>query len=81
MIRLPETLPLHFVRVILNTGEYDVLVIILLDEEKYEAADFKEFYYYPWGIETFYGILKTRLNLENFSGLTAKAIIKYLSVL
>ena len=71
---LPETLTLRFVRVVLNTGEYEVLVTTLLDEEKYQTADFKEIYHYRWGIETLYGTLKTRLNLENFSGLTAEAI-------
>jgi hypothetical protein len=71
---LPETLTLRFVRVLLDTGEYEVLVTTLLDEETYETADFKELYYYRWGVETFYGTLKTRLNLESFSGLTAEAI-------
>lgn len=71
---LPEVLTMRFVRVLLSTGEYEVLVTTLLDEEKYETIDFKELYYYRWGVETFYGILKTRLNLENFSGLTAEAI-------
>lgn len=71
---LPETITVRFVRVLLDTGEYEVLVTTLLNEEKYETADFKELYYYRWGVETFYGVLKTRLNLENFSGLTADAI-------
>jgi hypothetical protein len=31
-------------------------------------------YYLRWGIETFYGILKTRLGLENFSGYSPEAI-------
>jgi len=31
-------------------------------------------YYLRWGIETFFGILKTRLSLENFSGYSAEAI-------
>ena len=31
-------------------------------------------YYLRWGIETFYGILKTRLGLENFSGYSPEAV-------
>ena len=27
-----------------------------------------------WGIETFFGVLKGRLNLENFSGKTAESV-------
>lgn len=27
-----------------------------------------------WGIETFYGLLKTRLELENFTGIGAEAV-------
>jgi len=71
---LAETLTLRFVRVLLNTGEYEVLVTTLLDEEKYKTNDFKALYYSRWGVETFYGILKTRLNLENFSGLSAESV-------
>lgn len=47
----------------------------LLDEQLYPTEDFKELYHLrlgccstPWKCETFYGILKTRLNLENFRG-------------
>lgn len=29
---------------------------------------------YRWEIETFYGLLKTRLELENFTGLSAEAV-------
>ena len=73
-LNLPEILTLRFIRVLLNTGEYEVLVTTLLDEEKYKTNDFKALYYYRWGIETFYGILKNRLNLENFSGLSAESV-------
>jgi hypothetical protein len=71
---LPTTLTVRFVRVKLDTGEYEVLATSLLDQEHYPTALFKELYYLRWGIETFYGILKTRLNLENFSGLSPEAI-------
>jgi len=71
---LPTTLTVRFVRVVLDTGEYEVLVTSLLDQQTYPPADFKELYYLRWGIETFYGILKTRLGLENFSGYSPEAI-------
>jgi Transposase DDE domain len=71
---LPVTLIVRFVRVTLDNGEYEVLATSLLDQQLYTPADFKELYYLRWGIETFYGILKTRLGLENFSGYSPEAI-------
>ena len=51
-------------------GEYEILVTSLLDEQLYPTEMFKELYYLRWGIETFYGLLKTRLELENLTGKT-----------
>jgi hypothetical protein len=71
---LPTSLRVRFVRVRLSNGEYEVLATSLLDQARYEAASFKDLYYLRWGIETFYGTLKTRLHLENFTGLSPEAI-------
>ena len=71
---LPTTLTVRFVRVTLDTGEYEVLATSLLDQERYPTACFKELYYLRWVLETFYGTLKTRLHLENFTGLSPEAI-------
>jgi IS4 transposase len=35
----------------------------------------KELYHLRWGIETFLGVLKERLKIENFTGKTVIAII------
>ena len=71
---LPTSVKVRFVRVQLDTGEYEVLVTDLLDEQRYPTEDFAELYWQRWGVETFYSILKTRLNLENFTGLTAESV-------
>ncbi|NEX23808.1 IS4 family transposase, partial [Thiorhodococcus mannitoliphagus] len=71
---LPRSLTVRFVRVRLSTGEWEVLVTSLLDVARYPTADFLELYGLRWGVETFYGLLKTRLGLENFSGLGAEAV-------
>jgi hypothetical protein len=71
---LPTELTVRFVRVALDTGEYEVLATSLLDQKRYPLACFKELYYLRWNIETFYGTLKTRLHLENFTGLSPEAI-------
>lgn len=73
-LNLPLSLTLRFVRVRLSTGEYEVLVTSLLDEFLYPTAEFAALYHLRWGIETFYGLLKTRLELENFSGTGVEAI-------
>jgi hypothetical protein len=71
---LPLSLKVRFVRVVLSTGEYEVLVTSLLDNTRYPTEGFRELYYFRWGIETFYGLLKTRLELENFSGIGVEAV-------
>lgn len=71
---LPMAIKVRFVRVRLPTGEFEVLVTSLLDAAKYPAAGFLELYGLRWGVETFYGVLKTRLGLENFSGTGPEAV-------
>lgn len=71
---LPTVLRVRFVRVVLDDGTIEVLATSLLDQTAYPLSDFKQLYYMRWGIETFYGILKTRLGLENFSGVSPEAI-------
>ncbi len=71
---LPMKLTIRFVRVLLDTGEYEVLVTSLLDEKHYPTEEFKTLYWYRWEIETFYGVLKTRLELENFTGNSVEAV-------
>ena len=70
---LPLQIVVRFVSLRL-TGELEVLVTTLLNETIYPTAEFHELYHYRWGIETYYGDLKGRLDLENFSGLTAEAV-------
>ena len=71
---LPHRLTVRFVRVLLDTGEYEVLVTSLLDEIEYPVSDFKEIYWLRWGVENFYGLAKTRLQLENFTGRTVESV-------
>ena len=46
----------------------------MLDEERYPTAEFHALYHERWGHETFYGTMKGRLDLENFTGQTAEAV-------
>lgn len=71
---LPLELVVRFVSVRLPTGELEVLATSLLDEEQYPTEEFQALYHQRWDHETFYGVLKGRLDLENFSGQTPEAV-------
>jgi hypothetical protein len=71
---LPSILRVRFVRVVLPNGDFEVLVTNLLDEQLFPTSSFGQLYPRRWGVETLYGVVKTRLQLENFSGLTAEAV-------
>lgn len=71
---LPWELKVRFVTVRLKTGELEVLVTSLLDEEAYPNQELAALYWRRWGQETFYGRLKGRMDLENCSGLTLDAV-------
>lgn len=71
---LPSTIKIRLVRVILSTGEIEVLATSLLDEKKFPEGDFKYLYSLRWGVETFYAKVKGRLALENFTGKTVESI-------
>jgi hypothetical protein len=71
---LPTEIKVRFVSLRLSTGELEVLATNLLDEARYPTAEFKDLYHERWGIETYYGLLKGRLDLQNFSGVTETAV-------
>src|SRR2546427_12080646 len=73
-LSLPLELTVRFVSVRLPTGELEVLATSLLDEQQYPTEEFLNVYHYRWNHETFYGVMKGRLDLENFSGQTAEAV-------
>lgn len=73
---LPLEMKVRFVSVRLPTGELEVLVTSLLDEQAYPSEEFLELYHRRWGVETFFGLLKGRLSLENFSGFTVEAVLQ-----
>lgn len=74
VLGLPLELTVRFVSVRLPTGALEVLATSLQDQQKYPTGDFLALYHRRWGHETFYGVVKGRLDLENFSGLTPEAV-------
>ena len=70
----PEIIKLRALKIKLKTGEYEILVTSLVDNNKYPTSLFKEIYGLRWGIETMFKVLKSRLTLENFTGKSAEAV-------
>lgn len=71
---LPLKMMVRFVSLRLPSGELEVLATSLLDEALYPTEEFLTVYHWRWGHETFYLMLKGRLELENFSGRTVEAV-------
>ncbi len=62
------------IRIILPSGEVEVLATSLLDENEFSEIEFKHLYSLRWGVETFFSKIKGRLALENFTGKTVESI-------
>lgn len=71
---LPLKIKVRFVSLRLPTGELEVLATSLLEEELYPTTEFLTVYHWRWGHETYYLMLKGRMELENFSGRTGEAV-------
>ena len=69
-----STITCRLIKVVLETGEKEILCTSLTDTEKYLHEEFDSLYHYRWNDEEAYKLLKSRIELENFSGKTAKAV-------
>jgi hypothetical protein len=70
----PAPLRVRLIRVDLPSGEPEILMGSLGDE--IPAEQFAELYHLRWDIEEAYKTQKCRLELENFSGRTADAVLQ-----
>ncbi|WP_019415550.1 IS4 family transposase [Paenisporosarcina sp. TG20] len=64
---------LRVIRLLLDSGEEEVLVTNLLDEDL-GIQEFKELYFKRWRIESKYNELKNNLQIQNFTGDTVIAV-------
>jgi hypothetical protein len=64
----------RLIKIELPDGEKEILCTSLVDYEKYTHEQFEKLYHYRWSEEEAYKLLKSRIELENFSGKTAKAV-------
>lgn len=71
---IKKTLTLRLVKVELDNGEIEILVTSVLSKKKFKAEEFKELYWLRWGIETYFDIIKNRLDIGNFTGKSVESI-------
>lgn len=60
-------------KVLLSTGEVETL-LTSLNQKQLPIRQAGELYFKRWGVETSFGLLKSKLQLENFSGKTAVSV-------
>lgn len=61
-------------KIVLSTGETEVLATSLLDSEKFDLKFLKETYELRWGIEVNYDHLKNHIELGNFTGYSVQVV-------
>ena len=73
---LVSTTPIkvRLVRVDLPNGEKEILITSVLDSKIISSKSFKWLYHSRWGVEEAYKRLKSRLEVENFSGKSVLAV-------
>ena len=71
-----DPIQVRLVKVTLPGGGTEILATSLLDEDAYPSHEFKRLYHLRWGIEEGYKTEKCRLEIENFSGLSAQAVLQ-----
>jgi hypothetical protein len=69
-----KSIECRLVRVELEDGEDEILCTSLTDPQTYPFEDFKDLYHLRWNEEEAYKLLKCRIEIENFSGKTARAV-------
>ncbi len=69
-----DSFDIRLTRIELETGEIEVLATSLLDTEAYPYEVFKELYHLRWPVEERYKVMKSRIEIENFSGKSFESI-------
>jgi hypothetical protein len=71
-----ESICLRLVRVDLPSGEPEVLISSLTDLKVYPTSIFADLYHQRWGIEEDFKLLKSRLNIENYSSVSIEGVLQ-----
>ncbi len=70
----PDPIPVRLIRVELSTGEIEVLATTLLDRTQLSVSLFQDLYHLRWPVEEDYKVLKSRIEVENWSGKSVQAV-------
>lgn len=74
---LPTTpLTLRLLRIELDNGDVEVLATSLVDHQLYPYAVFKDLYHHRWPVEEDYKAMKSRLEVENWSGKSVLTVLQ-----
>jgi len=65
---------LRLLRIRLKNGNFEVLITSLRGREQFPHKVFKDLYHQRWFAEEDYKLMKSRLEIENFSGLSVEAV-------
>jgi Transposase DDE domain len=71
---LPEQVTVRLLKFTLPTGETEVLLSTLCDQQNYPREEFYQVYGWRWNQETYYDRIKNIFEVERFSGLSKLAI-------
>lgn len=71
---LPEQVTVRLLKFTLPTGETEILLTTLCDEQNYPRDEFYQVYGGRWNQETYYDRIKNIFEVERFSGLSKLAI-------
>lgn len=63
-----DVIHVRLLRIILDSGETEVLMTSLLDKTNFSYEEFKSLYFKRWKVETFYDRFKNIIAVERFSG-------------
>jgi hypothetical protein len=69
-----DKIQLRALKIVLSTGEAEVLLTTLTDIELYPYEDFHNLYGRRWGIDVDYHFKKNKIEIENFTGLSVHAV-------
>lgn len=69
-----KPIKVRLIRVELDNGETEILMTSLLDKNAYACEIFKELYHKRWPIEEDYKAMKSRVEIENFSGKSVESV-------
>jgi hypothetical protein len=71
-----ESIKLRLVRVDLSTATTEILITSLIDEATFPTSIFADLHQQRWDVEEDYKVMKSRLNIENFSGVSVEAVLQ-----